>query len=169
MTFPAMVVLGAALAAAAAAAGSAAAPSFRLALAGGLAGASPRLPPERSPRRGHFERRVRRPRRPKPALAELPSPEQPAAPLQPGTYEIEWFRGYVKSRFFVLLQEPDGEERLVESPWFAWRKAEPPPPPLPEFVAARDTLLAKLEREGWHECGHGEAWYSRRLTAKGRS
>jgi hypothetical protein len=165
LTWPAIVVLGAALAAVAAAAGSAAAPSFRLALAGSLAGASTRLPNQRAPRTGgHFERRVRRPRR-EPTLAELPAPEQPAAPPEPGTHEIEWFRGYVKSRFFVLLEEPDGYERLVESPWFAWRQTDPPPPS-PEFVAARDALLAKLECEGWHECGRGQAWYSRRVTAR---
>ena len=162
LTLPAMFLLGAALAAAAAAAGSAVAPSFRLALADGLPGAPTRVP--RPPRAGHFERRVRRPRRPAPALSEPPPAEPQVTALEPGTYEIEWFRGYVKSRFFVLLEEPDGEQRLVESPWFAWRQAEPPPPPLPEFVAARNALLAKLQREGWHECGRGQAWYSQRVT-----
>ena len=166
MTWPAMLVLGAALAAAAAAAG-AAAPSFRLALAGGLAGVSTRLPRDR-PRTGHFERRrVGRTGPATPEFPERPPSEQPAAPLEPGTHEIEWFRGYVKSRFFVLFEEPDGEQRLVESPWFGWRKAEPPPP-LPEFVAARDALLARLDREGWHECGRGQAWYSRRVNSRPR-
>jgi hypothetical protein len=37
---------------------------------------------------------------------------------------------------------------------------------LPEFVAARDALLAKLEREGWYTCGRGQAWYSNRVTAE---
>ena len=171
LTWPALFVLGAALAAAAAAAGSAAAPSFRLALAGGLPGGPARAP--RPTRPGHLERRVRRPPRHEPALSELPPPEPPAPlepgtyELEPGTYEIEWFRGYVKSMFFVPLEEPDGEQRLVESPWFAWRQAEPPPP-LPDFVAARDALVSKLEREGWHECGRGQAWYSLRVTTGGR-
>jgi hypothetical protein len=161
LTWPALFVLGAALAAAAAAAASAAAPSFRLALVGGL---SDRPSVSRT---GHVERRVRRPRRPAPVLSDSPPPEPPRPP-EPGMYEIEWFRGYVKSRFFVLLEDPDGEARLVESPWFSWRQAEPPPPPLPDFVAARDALLAKLEREGWHECGRGQAWYSQRVTAGDR-
>jgi hypothetical protein len=82
-------------------------------------------------------------------------------------YEIEWFRGYVKSMFFVLLDEAHGEQRLVESPWFSWRQAEPPPP-LPDVVAARDALLAKLELEGWQECGRGQAWFSQRVTAGDR-
>ncbi len=160
LTWPALFVLGAALAAAAAAAASAAAPSFRLALVGGLSDR-----PSMS-RPGHIERRVRRPRRPSPVISELPPPEPPPT-LAPGTYEIEWFRGYVKSRFFVLLEDLDGEARLVESPWFSWRQAEPPPP-LPEFVAARDALLEKLECEGWHECGRGQAWYSQRVTVGDR-
>jgi hypothetical protein len=161
LTWPALIVLGSALAAAVAAAASAAAPSFRLALVGGLSDRPSVSPP------GHIERRVRRPRRPAPVLSDFP-PAEPPRPLEPGMYEIEWFRGYVKSRFFVLLDEPHGEQRLVESPWFSWRQAEPPPPPLPEFVAARDALLAKLEREGWHECGRGQAWYSQRVTAGDR-
>jgi hypothetical protein len=160
LTWPALFVLGGALAAVVAAAASAAVPSFRVAVVGGLAD---RPSPSRP---GHMERRVRRPRRPSPLISERPPPEPPPA-LLPGTYEIEWFRGYVKSRFFVLLDDPDGEARLVESPWFSWRQAEPPPP-LPEFVAARDALLAKLEREGWHECGRGQAWYSHRVTAGDR-
>lgn len=158
LTWPALFVLGGALAAVAAAVASAALPSFRLAVVGGLSD-RPSLS-----RPGHIERRVRRPRRPSPVISELPPTEPPPA-LAPGTYEIEWFRGYVKSRFFVLLEDLDGEARLVESPWFSWRQAEPPPPPLPGFVAARDALLAKLEREGWHECGRGQAWYSQRVTA----
>jgi hypothetical protein len=161
LTWPALFVLGGALAAVVAAAASAAVPSFRVAVVGGLAD---RPSPSRP---GHIERRVRRPRRPSPLISERPPPEPPPA-LLPGTYEIEWFRGYVKSRFFVLLDDPDGEALLVESPWFSWRQAEPPPP-LPEFVAARDALLAKLEREGWHECGRGLAWYSHRVTAGDRS
>lgn len=161
LTWPALFVLGAALAAVAAAAASAALPSFRLAVVGG-----PSDRPSLS-RPGHIERRVRRPRRPAPVISELQPPEPPPA-LAPGTYEIEWFRGYVKSRFLVLLEDLDGEARLVESPWFSWRQAEPPPPPLPDFVAARDALLAKLEREGWHECGRGQAWYSQRVTAGDR-
>jgi hypothetical protein len=160
LTWTALFVLGGALAAVAAAAASAAAPSFRLALVGGLSD-RPSLS-----RPGHIERRVRRPRRPSPVISELPPPEPPPT-LAPGTYEIEWFRGYVKSRFFVLLDGPDGEDRLVESPWFSWRQAEPPPP-LPDFVAARDAFLGKLEREGWHECGRGQAWFSQRVTAGGR-
>jgi hypothetical protein len=162
LAWPALFVLGGALAAAAAAAASAAAPSFRVALVGGLSDR-----PSSVSRPGHVERRVRRPRRPAPELSDLPAAEPPR-PLVPGTYEIEWFRGYVKSRFFVLLDEPHGEQRLVESPWFSWRQAEPPPPPMPEFVAARDALLAKLGREGWHECGRGQAWFSQRVTAGGR-
>ena len=160
LTWPALFVLGGALAAVAAAAASAAAPSFRLALVGGLSD-RPSLS-----RPGHIERRVRTPRRPAPVIPELP-PSEPPPTLAPGTFEIEWFRGYVKSRFLVLLERPDGEDRLVESPWFSWRQAEPPPP-LPDFVAARDTLLAKLEREGWHECGRGQAWFSQRVTAGDR-
>jgi hypothetical protein len=89
------------------------------------------------------------------------------APLEEGACEIEWFRGYVKSRFYVVLEEPElGGDRLVESPWFAWRKADPAPPALPEIVAARDALLVKLEREGWEPYGRGGAWYSQRLTLR---
>jgi len=89
------------------------------------------------------------------------------APLEEGACEIEWFRGYVKSRFFVVLEEPElGGDRLVESPWFSWRQADPPPPALPEIVAARDALLVKLEREGWEAYGRGGAWYSQRLTLR---
>jgi hypothetical protein len=160
LTWPALFVLGGTLAAAAAAAASAAAPSFRLALVGGLSD-RPSLS-----RPGHIERRVRRPHRPSPVIPELPPPEPPPT-LAPGTFEIEWFRGYVKSRFLVLLEGPDGVDRLVESPWFSWRQAEPPPP-LPDVVAARDALLAKLEREGWYECGRGQAWFSQRVAAGGR-
>jgi hypothetical protein len=87
--------------------------------------------------------------------------------MKQGTSEIGWFRGYVKSNFYVLLAASDGGQRLLESPWFAWREAEPPPP-LPEIVAARDALLAKLEREGWAECGRGEAWYSQRVSSRRR-
>ena len=160
LTWPALFVLGGALAAVAAAAASAALPSFRLAVVGGVSDRTSLSRP------GHIERRVRRPRRTEPVISELPPPEPPPA-LAPGTYEIEWFRGYVKSRFFVLLEDLGGEARLVESPWFSWRQAEPPPP-LPDFVAARDALLATLGREGWHECGRGQAWYSQRVTAGDR-
>jgi hypothetical protein len=89
------------------------------------------------------------------------------APLEEGACEIEWFRGYVKSRFYVVLDEPElGGDRLVESPWFSWRQADPPPPALPEIVAARDALLVKLEREGWEAYGRGGAWYSQRLALR---
>ena len=89
------------------------------------------------------------------------------APLEEGACEIEWFRGYVKSRFYVVLEEPElGGDRFVESPWFAWRKADPAPPALPEIVAARDALLEKLEREGWEPYGRGGAWFSQRLTLR---
>lgn len=99
--------------------------------------------------------------------AAHPAPISEVAPLEEGACEIEWFRGYVKSRFYVVLEEPDlGGDRLVESPWFSWRKADPPPPALPEIVAARDALLVKLEREGWEAYGRGGAWYSQRLTLR---
>jgi hypothetical protein len=94
----------------------------------------------------------------------IPAPKQLPVEVEEGTHEVEWFRGYVKSRFYVVFEQPGGGQRLVESPWFKWREAEPPPP-LPAFVAARDALLAKLEREGWAECGRGQAWYSQRVAA----
>lgn len=168
-TWPAMFVLGAALAAVAAAAASAAAPSFRFALAGGLVGGPTRLPHQPLPKPGRSEqRRARRTRAPKSTGVRpaLPTPARAAPPPEEGAVEIAWFRGYVKSRFYVLLEASDGSQRLVEGPWFAWRKAEPPPPPLPEIVAARDALLAKLEREGWEECGRGQDWYSQRVTPR---
>jgi hypothetical protein len=169
---PAAFLLAAALLAAfAAAVGSVAAPSIRLAVPGGHAGEPIPLPREPMPRPGRSERR--RTRRGQ-ATRSTPPRQTPPPPLatasdESTTCEIEWFRGYVKSQFYVLLDSPwEGSPRRIESPWFAWRQADPPPP-LPEIVAARDRLLAKLEGDGWTAHGRGRAWYSQRLTPRHRA
>jgi hypothetical protein len=167
---PAAFLLAAALLAAfAAAVGSMAAPSIRLAVPGGHAGERIRLAREPVPRPGRSERRHTRraqAKRSTPPRHTPPLPPRPAASVESSTCEIEWFRGYVKSQFYVLLDAPaEGSWRRIASPWFAWRQAEPPPP-LPEIVAARDKLLAKLEGDGWKACGRGRAWYSQRLTPR---
>ena len=68
---------------------------------------------------------------------------------------MERWRGYVTSRFFVLLDEVT----VLESKPFRWRRAAPPPDSK-RARSAYDELVARLEAEGWSRFEHGSPWYA---------
>jgi hypothetical protein len=78
--------------------------------------------------------------------------------------EIAWWRGFVRSEFYV--RSLDGSEA---PPWrshgFRWRRQERPPE-TEETLAARDEVIAKLVADGWEPIGAGNAWYAHRFRRR---
>jgi hypothetical protein len=85
----------------------------------------------------------------------------------PNECVIRWWRGYVKSCFFALLEPSSPNDPvLVESPLFwSLRKrslsAEGPP------AAAHRLLVDALLQQGWRPAGVGESWYEQRFVWEG--
>ena len=78
----------------------------------------------------------------------------------PPECRIIWWRGYVKSRF-IAIAEPnrEGNAVIAASPFFRWRRAEPPPE-TPEIAQALGTLVEGLEQRGWRVSRRGRRWFS---------
>jgi hypothetical protein len=84
-----------------------------------------------------------------------------------GTCTIAVWHGYVRSRFYARVSDPDGETRTIaESPPF--RRKGYVPEPLPDAVKAHETLLDLLRSEGWSPVGDLGPWYTTRLEPPGR-
>jgi hypothetical protein len=78
--------------------------------------------------------------------------------------EIVWWRGYVKSEFFVHAVGADqGEYEVARSRQFWWRNSEPPPPDHKGAQAAHEALVEKLEAAGWEPLGKATPWYAQRF------
>jgi hypothetical protein len=90
------------------------------------------------------------------------------APVADDECVIRWWRGYVKSRFFVLVDgdSPD-DQRLIESPLF-WSLGKQSLTRKGPIAAAHEQLLKSLRREGWQPAGVGDAWYEHRFVREGR-
>ncbi len=90
-----------------------------------------------------------------------PPPPPRLSPVDlPPACRIIWWRGYVKSRF-IAVAEPDheGDPVIAASPFFRWRRPEPPPE-TPEIAQALRTLVEGLERRGWRVSRRGRRWFS---------
>jgi hypothetical protein len=81
---------------------------------------------------------------------------------------IQWWQGYVKSSFYVLVDGSSPDERtLIESPLF-WSLGKESPDPDGPAAAAHRQLVEKLERQGWQADGVGESWYEQRFVRTAR-
>lgn len=91
--------------------------------------------------------------------SEPPPPHLLPVDLPPGC-RIIWWRGYLKSRF-IAVAEPahEGDPVIAASPFFRWRRAEPPPE-TPEIAQALRTLVEGLEQRGWRMSRRGRRWFS---------
>jgi hypothetical protein len=92
----------------------------------------------------------------------------PGAPglRQPTKCRIVWWRGYIKSVFeAVPVQRSQGSDSIAESPYFRWRKAEPPPKN-DDAVEAHRALVERLEQDGWVVVGTGREWFALELERK---
>ena len=88
---------------------------------------------------------------------ELPVHVEPPARTR---YEIRWWRGYVKSMFYVVAIEATGEARIVlESHMFRWSKKEPPPQ-RNDVLQAHRQLVDLLAARGWEASGNSDHWFS---------
>jgi hypothetical protein len=77
--------------------------------------------------------------------------------------EIAWWRGYVKSDFYIVVQGPEGGGYEVSrSPSFRCPSGEEPPQTA-AIVAAHAVLVESLLADGWNDVGVGESWYARRF------
>lgn len=77
------------------------------------------------------------------------------------TCQIERWRGYRTSRFYVLTDEGT----LFESEPFRWRRAAPPPRE-GAALEAHETLVARLEANGWTRSGESEVWFATSFTRR---
>jgi hypothetical protein len=94
-------------------------------------------------------------------------PRQVAVPPATRTCEVRWWRGYVKSEFFVVETTFGSvETTIARSPAFRWRKGEAPAE-TPEAAAALSALVDQLEDEGWTPSGRGENWFNVKLQSSG--
>jgi hypothetical protein len=85
-----------------------------------------------------------------------------------GECVIRWWRGYVKSRFFVVVDADSPDDRtLIESPLF-WSLGKRTLAPEGEIAAAHAQLVESLRRDGWQPAGVGEAWFEHRFAREGR-
>jgi hypothetical protein len=77
---------------------------------------------------------------------------------------IQWWHGYVKSSFYVLVDGSSPDERtLIESPLF-WSLGKETLAPDGPAAAAHRQLVETLERQGWQADGVGESWYEQRFV-----
>jgi hypothetical protein len=108
-----------------------------------------------------------------PVLRTVPEPPEndirrPSSTRQPRlpftrTCEIQWWRGYVMSEFFVVETTAEGATAVTAaSSRFRWHKREPPGETA-QAVAAFSELLERLKGEGWTVTGRGEDWFSAKL------
>ncbi|MGE5691781.1 MAG: hypothetical protein ACM33B_14595 [Pseudomonadota bacterium] len=114
--------------------------------------------------------RTPRPAEPRP-VTPPPAPARPRArppapagpPRSAASCEIRWWRGYVRSTFYAAAADAHAGERVIaESPPFRWRGAEPPPRE-PATLEALETLVRRLEDDGWRVIDRGDEWFSLRL------
>jgi hypothetical protein len=102
-----------------------------------------------------------------------PQQKGPGAPTQlPGARarepwdvcEIVWWRGYVKSEFYVHAVGADrGAYEFARSRQFWWRKTEAPPADHKGARVAHNALVEKLRAAGWEPLGKASPWYAQRF------
>lgn len=83
--------------------------------------------------------------------------ERHASPADCETCQIEWWCGYLKSRFFARRIGDEGEV-IAASPHFRWSGPRAPIP-AQRVAAAHEALLAQLRAEGWEPSGGNGTWY----------
>jgi hypothetical protein len=84
----------------------------------------------------------------------------------PKSCEIAWWRGYVKSDFYIVVQGPEGAGyKVSRSPSFRCPSGEEPPQ-TDAIVAAHAVLVESLAAEGWNDVGVGESWYAHRFRRR---
>jgi hypothetical protein len=82
---------------------------------------------------------------------------------RPPKCRIVWWRGYVKSAFqAVPVPGSGGGYPIAESPYFRWRKPEPPPQD-EEALPAHRALVERLEEDGWAVVCTGKDWFALEL------
>ena len=74
--------------------------------------------------------------------------------------EIECWRGYVKSQFYVASDRP--LEPAITSPFFRAGGGAAPERTETASQAYRE-LVEKLAAAGWIPAGHGDHWFSQRF------
>lgn len=85
---------------------------------------------------------------------------------QPTKCRIVWWRGYVKSAFqAVPVPGSGGGHPIAESPYFRWRKAQPPPQD-EEALPAHRALVERLEEDGWAVVRTGKDWFALELERR---
>ena len=135
-------------------------------------GAIAAQPAARAVRRKKVEVKDARPEPPEQSLVEVLSPhtrlheaEQDEAETRAEeTCEIVWWRGYVKSQFYVQSDSPLDE--VLMSRLFRFRGSEEPE----QEGAAADAhraLVEGLKAAGWVPDGRGEQWFSERFRRSG--
>ena len=97
------------------------------------------------------------------------APAPARAPAAEGASErttrIRLWRGYVKSEFYVELDDPEGPA-LLRSLSFGWRRSTPPPPERDDVREAYEDLVARLVELGWEQVGRLSPWYAQRFRKR---
>lgn len=75
---------------------------------------------------------------------------------------IRWWRGYVKSCFYVLVDSSSPADGLLMSPLF-WSLRKSSLTPDGPIAAAHQQLIEQLVHEGWQPAGVGTFWYEQRF------
>lgn len=110
-----------------------------------------------------------RPEPPGPSLVEVLSPharlrepEQDDAETRVEACEIAWWRGYVKSQFYI--QADSSFDEMFESPFFRARaRGGEAPVQAGPAAEAHQALVDDLTAAGWEPEGRGEQWFSERF------
>jgi hypothetical protein len=76
---------------------------------------------------------------------------------------IRWWRGYVKSCFFAVVDPSSPADGILTSPLF-WSLRKSFPIPDGPVAAAHQQLVEKLLILGWQPAGVGAFWYEQRFV-----
>jgi len=81
--------------------------------------------------------------------------------------EIAFWRGYLSACFFAMpAVGPAPLEAPARSAYFMRLRATPPSEEEGSALKAFESLLERLEGEGWEIVGEGPLWYQRRLLRR---
>ena len=75
---------------------------------------------------------------------------------------VRWWRGYVKSCFFVVVDSDAPADGILMSPLF-WSVRKSSLTAEGPIAAAHQQLVEKLQRQGWQPAGVGAVWYEQRF------
>jgi hypothetical protein len=97
-------------------------------------------------------------------VAALASPD--AMPARPAC-RIRLWRGYLKSEFYVELEDPEsGDVRELRSPSFRWSGGDDIPADRTEARAAWADLVSRLNALGWEQAGVAPLWYAQSFSPR---